>query len=288
MFTRPSDYKPSPNSPHVGINLSWPESAIRSEFPNTNHDLARSTGLPKPPSYNLEWPRVTPIQVTLVTGPSEKHRIKTSIQSRVEFSSQSNSTAKTAWCITHVARQKLVPDRQAVSSRRQATSASKCLYQTTFTRRSLPYRQAPHGSSGYYHFFGSLSLEGSSRVARRHTNSAMLLVFGTLEQVLKNLKHAIHRSYYQSYLSSDNHMTESLFTHPFNIISQLISCPSSISYELLTNLFFYQMKHTTLIFNQRHMFHILTVTKTGTLSHHICRNLYFHLIPINTCKTREN
>jgi len=34
--------------------------------------LAHSTGLPKPPGYNLEWSRVTPIQDTLVTGPPAK------------------------------------------------------------------------------------------------------------------------------------------------------------------------------------------------------------------------
>jgi len=38
----------------------------------TSHDLAHSTGLPKPPGYNLEWPCVTPIQVALVTGPPGK------------------------------------------------------------------------------------------------------------------------------------------------------------------------------------------------------------------------
>jgi len=37
-----------------------------------SHDLAHSTGLPKPPGYNLEWPRLNPIQVTLVTGPPAK------------------------------------------------------------------------------------------------------------------------------------------------------------------------------------------------------------------------
>jgi len=35
----------------------------------TSHDLTHSTGLPKPLGYKLEWPRVTPIQDTLVTGP---------------------------------------------------------------------------------------------------------------------------------------------------------------------------------------------------------------------------
>jgi len=39
---------------------------------HTSHNLAHSTGLPKPPGYNLEWPHVTPIQDTLVTGPLVK------------------------------------------------------------------------------------------------------------------------------------------------------------------------------------------------------------------------
>ena len=34
--------------------------------------LAHCTGLPKPPGYNLEWSHVTPIRVTLVTGPPAK------------------------------------------------------------------------------------------------------------------------------------------------------------------------------------------------------------------------
>jgi len=37
-----------------------------------SHDLVHSTVLPKPPGYNLEWPRVTPIQVTLIIGPPGK------------------------------------------------------------------------------------------------------------------------------------------------------------------------------------------------------------------------
>ena len=112
VSTRPSDYRPPPNSPHTGINLPQPRSATLSGVPqyelqsvfilrlsnlldNTeegnlpklirkSHDLAHSIGLPKPSGYNLEWPHVTPIQVALGTGPLTKHRIKTSIQSCVE------------------------------------------------------------------------------------------------------------------------------------------------------------------------------------------------------------
>jgi len=40
--------------------------------------------------------------------------------------------------------------------------------------------------------FWFLSPSGSSRVAMCYSSSAMLLVFGTLEQVLMNLKHATH------------------------------------------------------------------------------------------------
>ena len=113
VSTRPSDYKPPPDSPHVGMNLPRSHTATPSGVPQnkhkfvvvprlpnsisytkegnhlepnrTSHDLAHSTRLPKPPGYNLEWPRVTPIQVALVTGPRAKYRIKTSFQSCVEF-----------------------------------------------------------------------------------------------------------------------------------------------------------------------------------------------------------
>jgi len=55
-----------PRLPNSSDNI---EEGNLSEPICTSHDLAHSTGLPKPPGYNLEWPRVTPIQATLVTGP---------------------------------------------------------------------------------------------------------------------------------------------------------------------------------------------------------------------------
>ena len=100
VSTRPSNYWPPPDSPHARINLSRPhtttpsgvpqneqESVVVPRLPNsfrftkegnhlkprrTSHDLAHSTGLPKLLGYNLEWPCITPIQVTLVTGPPAK------------------------------------------------------------------------------------------------------------------------------------------------------------------------------------------------------------------------
>ena len=70
----------------------------------TSHNFAHSTGLSKPPGYNLEWPRVTPIQVTLITRPLAKHHLMTSFKAVQESSSRSNSSPKTAWCTFHVAR----------------------------------------------------------------------------------------------------------------------------------------------------------------------------------------
>jgi len=144
VSTSPSDYRPPPNSAHARINLPRPRSTTPSGVPqfepqsvfvprlpnsldntdednlpkpiHTSHDLAHSTRFPKPVGYNLEWPRVTPIQVALVIGPLAKHHIKTFIQSCVESSSQSNSAPKIALYITRVARRKLVSDRLTVSS----------------------------------------------------------------------------------------------------------------------------------------------------------------------------
>jgi len=70
-----------------GVPQNEPKSVVVLRLPNSircteegnhpkhrhmSHDLAHSTGLPKPPGYNLEWPHVTLIQVTLVTGPPTK------------------------------------------------------------------------------------------------------------------------------------------------------------------------------------------------------------------------
>ena len=100
MFTRPFDYRSPPDSPHVRITLPQHLTVTPSGAPRNKHkvcscsrlpklyqntlkraiiqtspyepQLAHSTGLPKPPDYNLEWSRVTPIRVTLVIGPPTK------------------------------------------------------------------------------------------------------------------------------------------------------------------------------------------------------------------------
>ena len=100
MSTRPSDYRPPLDSPHVGITLPQHLTMTPSGAPRNKHkvcsysklpklyqntlkreiirtspyepQIAHSTGLPKPPGYNLEWSCVTPIRVTLVIGPPAK------------------------------------------------------------------------------------------------------------------------------------------------------------------------------------------------------------------------
>ena len=72
-------------SPNYQNSIRCTEEGNHPKPRRTSHDLAHSTRLPKPPSCNLEWPRVTPIQVTLVTGPQPKHHIMTFIQSYVEL-----------------------------------------------------------------------------------------------------------------------------------------------------------------------------------------------------------
>jgi len=100
VSTRPSDYRPPHDSPHVRITLPQHLTVTPSGVPQNKHkfvvvprlpklyqvhwrgqsfetspyepQLAHSTGLPKPPGYNLEWSRVTPIRDALVTRPPAK------------------------------------------------------------------------------------------------------------------------------------------------------------------------------------------------------------------------
>ena len=248
MFTRHSNFRQPPNSPHAGINLSQPQSAtpsgvsqyeLQSVFVprlqnssdntkegnllkpiRTSHDLAHSSGLPKPPGYNLEWPRVTPIQVALITRPQTKHHIKTSIKSYVEPSTQSKSAHGIVWRLHRIVGRNWALDHLASIPHHQAPSAFQCSCQPNSAWRNHPFHQAPHESSGLCHYFGSLPLGGLSHVARCHSSSAILLVFRTLEHVLMNLKHVTHNSYYQS-------------THP-DIIIWLNHNPY-INYQHFTN-----------------------------------------------------
>jgi len=129
------------------------------------------------PQYNLEWPRVTPIQDTLIIGPPAKashheHHLKLCKNSPRAPTLHQNRLAA-----SRVARRNLVPDRLAGISHRQALSASQKSCCSITAWQTPPCRQAPCIDSGHYHYFGILSPRGSPRAARRHTSSAMILVF---------------------------------------------------------------------------------------------------------------
>ena len=148
MSIHPSDYRPPPDSPHVGITLSQHLTVTPSGAPRNKHkvcscsrlpklyqntlkraitrtspyepQLAHSTGLPKPPVYNLELSRATPIRVTLVTGTPAKashheHHLKLcrNLSSRTitepkplgaHLTSPSKHWVQTAWRASHTAR----------------------------------------------------------------------------------------------------------------------------------------------------------------------------------------
>jgi len=75
MATIPQHQVEFPNTNHS----PYMSQDYLSEPIHTSHDLAHSTGFSKPLGYNIECPRITPIQVTLVSRPPTKHRLKTSI-----------------------------------------------------------------------------------------------------------------------------------------------------------------------------------------------------------------
>ena len=90
--------------------------------------LAHSTGLPKPPGYNLQWSRVIPIRVTLVTGPPAKvsHHVPHLKLCRKLFIVHYHWT-KITWRASHAARRNLAPDRLAGITHRQTPRASSTL-----------------------------------------------------------------------------------------------------------------------------------------------------------------
>jgi len=139
VSTRPSNYRPPLDSSHVGITLPQHLTVTPSGAPRNKHkvcscsrlpklyqnalkraitrtspyepQLAHSTGLPKPPGYNLEWSCVTPIQVTLVTGPLAKashheHHLKLSrnLSLRTITTSLGGHWVQIAWRVSHTAR----------------------------------------------------------------------------------------------------------------------------------------------------------------------------------------
>jgi len=91
---------------------------------------AHSTRLPKPPGYNLEWSRVTPIRDALVTGPPAKvshhehhlklrknlssHTIIAPKPPRVHLTLLGEIWFQTAWRASHTARRQM-PSRNSAT-----------------------------------------------------------------------------------------------------------------------------------------------------------------------------
>ena len=157
--------------PRLPNSVSYTEEGNLLEPRRTSHNLAHSTGLPKPPGYNFEWPRVTPIQVTLIIGPPTKHCLMTSIQSGVGILLTSNSAPITAWQTPHAAR------------RHTLFRAST----RSFPPSGIIFSAKRHAFQAYlvfpYHLTAHLKPLGATLVA------SLVLVFGALKQVPKNPKH---------------------------------------------------------------------------------------------------
>jgi len=144
-----------------------------------SHDLAHSTGLPKPPGHNLEWSRVTPKQDTLVIGPQPKHRIMNITESFVEILCVHQLYTKTARRASRVARRNLVPDPLAGISHHQAPSALQKPCRSVTAWRTQLCRRRHSQAVATTTVFETLPPGGWLHVVRHHTSSTMLLVFGT-------------------------------------------------------------------------------------------------------------
>jgi len=145
-----------------------------------SHDLAHFTGLSKPPGYNLEWSRVTPIQATLVTGPLANHRLKTFIQSYVDLLRNPPlhpESPSASLCATGRTR---APSRLAVTSHHQAPRTFRVLCLTISDWQDHPtarHRVIPVAVAtilGSYRLAARLALPSAIPVL------PMLLVFGIL------------------------------------------------------------------------------------------------------------
>ena len=187
MSTRPSDYRPPPDSPYVGITLSQHLTVTPSGAPRNKHkvcscsrlpklyqntlkraitrtspyepQLAHSTGLPKPPGYNLEWSRVTPIRVTLVTGPPAK---------------ASDHEHHLKLCRNHSSRTITKPKPLVRISRRQANTpphATRLQHHhcNVTARRTPPRRRAPLAATAWHTYLAPPGATAPSGSLLYHT-----------------------------------------------------------------------------------------------------------------------
>jgi len=136
-----------------------------------------------------------------------QHRIKTFIQRIVESSSRSNFAPKTAWRITCIARQKLVPNHLVDTSRYQAPYAFQSLNHIFFAWQDHPFCHMPcvSGLSGFPISPGSIP-----QAARSHTSSVTTTSFWHFGASSKEPpKQSTYNPKHQICLSSHNHMTGS-------------------------------------------------------------------------------
>jgi len=165
--------------PRLPNSIRCTEEGNHSKPHRTSHNLAHSVGLPKPPGYDLEWPLVTPIQVTLITRPPAKapHQdthpklcrnppLEPTLHQKppdTPLTSLGKTWFQTAWRTSHTARRQtpsiasvalLPPGRTHTAAKRHAHAVATATV------------------------FGYLSPGGLPSAARRHTISAMLLVSG--------------------------------------------------------------------------------------------------------------
>ena len=189
--------------------------------------LSHSTGLPKPPGYNLQRSRVILIRVTLITGPPAKasHHVPhlklcRNLSSRTIIEPKppgahhmllGGTWLQTAWRASHTARRHapVVPSqyrhRLAASPHRQAP----CLVVAAWRLHAL--RQALCSRCDHCHWFIFLSAWRRERAPRRYTSSTMLLVFEHLNRSQGISEHTNHPSitqlWFTSHISIPNYIT---------------------------------------------------------------------------------
>jgi len=192
--------------------------------------LAHSTGLPKPPGYNLEGSRVNPIRVTLVTGRPAKashheHHLKLcrNLSSRTitepkplgaHLTLPGKHSVQTTKRASHTARHHAYAASSLHRHRRAdctmlsgATHRHRVAHLPRAARRHRTIRVStapfclaePSLPPGTLLTLWPLSQVGVpsawqlAHAARRHTSSALLLVYRHLNRSTKDLNHTTHQ-----------------------------------------------------------------------------------------------
>jgi len=232
--------------------------------------LAHSNGLPKPPGYNLEWSRVTLIQVALITGPPAKashheHHLKlcrnlsshiTTEQkpSGAHLTSLGGIWVQTAWRASHTARRH-TPTESSLHRHRRVDSAlppgaSRChrlVHPSRAARRHCtlrvsvaPFRLAepslPPGALLALRPLSQVCVPSTWRLAHAakcHTSSTMLLVSWHLNRSQWTSNHTTHQVITPVWFSSHTTITTLQYAHLALPPNQLLSRSYALLYLLL-------------------------------------------------------